>query len=220
VEPVDLIRDALSSRGVFVNDETIDRFRMYQSCLLEWNRKTNLISKNDEPRIVTRHFLQSIGLLTVFDFPSESRILDLGTGGGFPGLPMKIIRSDLDLVLVEATHKKAVFLEEIVRILNLKNVVTIPERVESLNNQIQPADIIISRAVADLKLLVRWGKACLKKDGGHLIAIKGKCVNHEIQQLKADNRVRNKISCNVLPYNPFPEIFVLHDSCVVVIKIV
>jgi 16S rRNA (guanine527-N7)-methyltransferase len=219
VEPVDLIRDALLNRGLFVKDGVIDRFRMYQSYLLEWNKKINLISKNDEPRIVTRHFLQSIGLLTVFDFPYESRLLDLGTGGGFPGLPMKIIRSDLDLVLVEATQKKAVFLEEIVRILNLKNVVTIPKRVESLNNQIRPTDFIISRAVADLNLLVRWSKACLKKDGGHLIAIKGKFVNQEIQQLKADSRVRSEISCKVFPYNPFPELFVLRNSYVVVIRI-
>jgi 16S rRNA (guanine527-N7)-methyltransferase len=180
--------------------------------------KTNLISKKDEPRLVTRHFLQSIGLLTIFNFPHESRILDLGTGGGFPGLPMKIIRSDLDLVLVEATQKKALFLEEIIRILNLKNVVTIPKRVESIKNQIAPADFIISRAVANLNLLVRWSIACLKTDGGRWIAIKGKCVNQEIKQLKADSRVRNKISCEVLSYNPFPELFILRDSYVVIIR--
>jgi 16S rRNA (guanine527-N7)-methyltransferase len=219
VEPVDLIRDALINRGIDIKDGIMDCFRIYQSCLLEWNKKTNLISKNDETRIVTRHFLQSIGLLTVFNFPYESRILDIGSGGGFPGLPIKIIRSDLDLVLVEATQKKALFLEEIVRILKLKKVVTIPKRVESLNGQIKPADFIISRAVADLSLLIRWGKDCLKKDGGQLIAIKGKRVHQELRQFRADSRFRNRISCDVLPYNPFPDLFMLHESYVVIMRV-
>jgi 16S rRNA (guanine527-N7)-methyltransferase len=218
VEPVDLIRDALLNRGISFDDKVINNFRMYQACLLEWNKKINLISKNDEPHIVTKHFLQSIGLLTVVDFPMNSRLLDLGSGGGFPGIPMKIIRSDMDLVLVEATQKKALFLEEIIKILNLKKIITIPKRVESIKNQIVPADFIISRAVADLNSLVRWSMACLKKEEGRWIAIKGKYVNQEVEQLNVDKRVQNMISCEVLPYNPFPELFVLHDSYVVVIK--
>jgi 16S rRNA (guanine527-N7)-methyltransferase len=219
VEPVELIREALLNRGISVQDEIIDSFRLYQSHLLDWNMKTNLISKNDETRIVTRHFLQSLGLLTVFDFPQESRIFDLGTGGGFPGLPIKIVRSDLDMVLVEATQKKAVFLEEVVKNLKLEKVMIIPKRIESLKNQIKPADFILSRAVADLNLLFRWSKALIKNTGGQLISIKGKGVIQEMQRLKADNRTHGRLSFKILKYNPFPELFVLHDSFIVVIGI-
>ncbi len=219
VEPVELMKDACFQRGILLTKEALNRFQIYQSQLIEWNHRFNLISKKDEPRIVTRHFLQSLGLLTVFDFPSESRILDLGTGGGFPGLPIKIIRSDLSLVLVEATQKKVIFLKELIHILGLKNVSALPVRIENIQNRIKPVDIVISRAVADLRSLVRWSFACLKNVGGRLIAIKGKRLDEEIEALKVDRRISDSISWNVISYNPFPELFVLNDSYVVVINI-
>jgi 16S rRNA (guanine527-N7)-methyltransferase len=220
VEPIELINDAMLQSGIEISPEAMDRFRSYRSILIEWNMKINIISKNDEPRIVTRHFLQSIGLLTVFNFPTESRIMDLGTGGGFPGLPLKIVRPDLDLVLVEATQKKVIFLEEIIKILHLTRVTTFPVRAESLCGKIKSVDIIISRAVSDLRSLVRWSMPCLLKSGGILIAIKGKRVYQEIRQFQLENRSNNKhVSFRLLPYNPFPNLFVLKDSFVVIAKI-
>jgi 16S rRNA (guanine527-N7)-methyltransferase len=220
VEPVELIRDACFQKRISLTKEAINCFQIYQSQLIDWNKKVNLISKKDEPRIVTRHFLQSLGLLTVFNFPQESRILDLGTGGGFPGLPIKIIRSDLDLVLVEATQKKVIFLKELIKMLGLKNVTALPVRIESLRDVIKPVDIVISRAVADLRSLVRWSNSFFRKGGGCLIAIKGKRLNEEIEDLKTDSRIGNTISWNVISYNPFPELFVLNDSHVVVVNII
>jgi len=219
VEPVELMKDACFRRGIVLTKETLNRFEIYQSRLIDWNKKVNLISRKDEPRIVTRHFLQSLGLLTVFHFPCNSRILDLGTGGGFPGLPIKITRSDLDMVLVEATQKKASFLREIIKMLELINVAILPVRIESLRGLIKPVDIVISRAVADLRCLVRWCHFCLKNEGGCLIAIKGKSLDREIEDLKADHCINNPISLNVMPYNPFPELFELNDSHVVVVNI-
>jgi 16S rRNA (guanine527-N7)-methyltransferase len=220
VEPVELIRDACDHHGIPLTEEMLECFQRYQTSLIEWNKKVNLISVNDEPRVVTRHFLQSIGLLRVFDFPIGCRVLDLGTGGGFPGIPIKIIRSDLELVLVEATQKKVLFLKELIKILDLKNVVALPVRIESIQNSIKPVDIVVSRAVTDLRHLVRWSRPCLKKEGGHLIAIKGKRMDGELADLKTDRRFHRAISWEVIPYNPFPEQFVLNDSHVVVFNII
>jgi 16S rRNA (guanine527-N7)-methyltransferase len=219
VEQVSLIRDAFFRKGITLSGDMLESFQRYQSSLIEWNNKINLISANDEPRIVTRHFLQSMGLLSVFDFPIGCRVLDLGTGGGFPGIPIKIIRPDLELVLVEATQKKVLFLVELIRILGLTNVVALPVRIESVGGKIKPVDIVISRAVTDMRNLVRWSRSCLKKDGGYLLAIKGKRLERELADLETDRRLSGSVSLKVIPYNPFPEQFVLNDSYVVVANI-
>jgi 16S rRNA (guanine527-N7)-methyltransferase len=220
VEQVGLIRDACISYGIPFSQEVLERFQRYRSSLIEWNKKINLISVNDEPRIVTRHFLQSIGLLRVFDFPIGCRVLDLGTGGGFPGIPIKIIRPDLEMVLVEATQKKVLFLMELIRILGLTNVVALPVRIESIGGKIKPVDIVISRAVTDMRNLVRWSRSCMKKDGGYLLAIKGKRLEREVADLETDRRFSSSVSLKVIPYNPFPEQFVLNDSYVAVANII
>ena len=220
VEHVGIIRDACSSQGIPLTEEALDHFQKYQFSLIEWNKKINLISGNDELRIVTRHFLQSIGLLRVIDFPVGCRVLDLGTGGGFPGMPLKIIRSDLELVLVEATQKKVLFLKEVIEILGLKKVVALPIRIESIGNSIKPVNIVVSRAVTNLKNLIRWSRTCLTRDDGYLLAIKGKSLDRELADLADDRRLCRSVSWKVIPYNPFPEQFVLDDSHVVVVKII
>jgi 16S rRNA (guanine527-N7)-methyltransferase len=219
VEQVGLIRDACIGNGIPFSEDALERFQRYQAALIEWNKKINLISGNDEPRIVTRHFLQSIGLLRVFDFPAGCRVLDLGTGGGFPGMPIKIIRPDLDMVLVEATQKKVLFLMELIQILGLTHVVSLPVRIESIRGKIKPVDIVISRAVTDMRNLVKWSRSCLKKDGGYLLAIKGKRLESELTDLKTDRRLCSSVSWKVIPYNPFPEQFVLNDSYAVIANI-
>jgi 16S rRNA (guanine527-N7)-methyltransferase len=221
VEPVEWIQEATQKQKISLPSNALDQFRLFQMLLLEWNQKINLISKNDRSRIVTRHFLESIGLLTVFQFPPESRILDLGPGGGFPGLPLKIARPDLDMVLVESTKKKVVFLEKVVKALQLTGVEIISGRIESVSKQILPIDIVVSRAVADLATLVCWSLPCLKKgEGGKLIVIKGKGVDQEIQRLQA-KVFQNKVSgWQAIPYNPFSEFFALKDSAVVIVQMV
>jgi 16S rRNA (guanine527-N7)-methyltransferase len=220
VEHIGLISDACFSNGISLPADALEHFQRYQSSLIEWNKKINLISVNDESRIVTRHFLQSIGLLKMFDFPVGCRVLDLGTGGGFPGMPIKIIRSDLELVLVEATQKKVLFLRELIEILNLTNVVALPVRIESIRNTIKPVDIVVSRAVTDLRNLIRWSRSCLTKDGGYLLAIKGKRLDGELRDLETDRRLCGSVSWKVIPYNPFPDQFVLNDSYVVIVNII
>lgn len=219
MEPIEWIQVALKNNGISFSSETLDRFRLYQMLIMEWNQKINLISKTDQSRIVTRHFLESIGLLTVFQFPSECRILDLGSGGGFPGLPLKIVQPNLEMVLVEATQKKVVFLQHVVKTLHLKGVEVVPGRIETVFTKIRPVDVIVSRAVADLVTLVRWSLLCIKQGGGKLIAIKGRGTDREIRQLRAGN-LQNKVSgWTVVPYNPFPEFFVLMESKAVVVQI-
>lgn len=221
MEPIEWIQEATQNQKIFLPPKALNQFRLYQLLLLEWNQKFNLISKNDQLRIVTRHFLESIGLLTVFGFPPKNRVLDLGTGGGFPGIPLKIVRPDLDIILVEATQKKVTFLNKVASVLQLSNVQIIPGRIEVVNKKIQPVDIVVSRAVADLATLVCWSLPCLKRgDGGKLIVIKGKEADQEIRRIQA-KAFRDKVSnWQVIPYNPFTEFFTLENSVVIIVKMV
>jgi 16S rRNA (guanine527-N7)-methyltransferase len=218
VEPIELIQEAIHERGMQLLPDALDRFRLYQDQLIKWNQKINLISKKDETRIVTRHFLESIGILTVSHFSKDIRVLDLGTGGGFPGLPMKIIRPDLKMILVEATQKKVNFLKQLVDLLQLDNVDIIPERIESVNKQIQPVDIVVSRAVANIDLLIRWSLPCMRA-GGKLITVKGVDFEKEMRLVKAKlNRYRIQ-DLRVERFNPFSVYRNLLQSYVFVITV-
>jgi 16S rRNA (guanine527-N7)-methyltransferase len=218
VEQIQLIQEALNSKGISLPSEVLDQFRLYQDLLNAWNQKINLFSKSDQNRIITRHFLQSIGLLLVYSFSPRCRVLDLGTGAGFPGLPLKIVRPDLYLILVEATKKKAMVLKEIIQALHLSDIEIIPDRIENIKDRIPPVDIVVSRAVADLNKLVHWSWPCLKKRGGELIAIKGIGVDREIITLRIKATQDIVEGWKVIPYNPFPEFMNLTNSRVVVVR--
>jgi 16S rRNA (guanine527-N7)-methyltransferase len=219
VEPIEWISEALKKKGISFSAEALDRFRLYQTLIMEWNQKINLISKADLSRIVTRHFLESIGLFTVFQFPPKHRILDLGSGAGFPGLPLKIVQPDLEMVLVEATQKKVNFLEHVIKTLHLEGVEVASGRIETVFKKIRPVDAIVSRAVADLAALVRWSLLCIKQDGGKLIVIKGRGTDREIRQLQNRNFQQKASVCTVVPFNPFPEFFILRKSKVIIVHI-
>ncbi len=159
----------------------------YIRLLLEWNQRINLISPNDEDRIAERHILESLAVLSVWDFPNESTVLDLGSGGGFPGIPLKIIRPDLAMTLLESRQKKTLFLNTAVRELKLENCRVVNARAEELSGE--KYSIVIARAVADLKTLWEWSWPLLIS-GGVLLAMKGGELDDELQALKKfDSRV-------------------------------
>jgi len=170
------------------------QFNHYIRLLLEWNQRINLISPNDEDRIAERHILESLAVLSVWPFPENASVLDLGSGGGFPGIPLKITRPDLAMTLLESRQKKTLFLNAVVRELQLENCRVVNARAEELTKTSdEKFSIVIARAVADLKTLWKWSKPMLD-DNGVLLAMKGGELNDELQALmKFDPRIEYRV---------------------------
>ncbi len=162
------------------------QFDVYRLELLKWNEKTNLISEKSAQEIESRHFLDSLTALK-FIGSENSRIIDIGCGAGFPGIPLKIASPALQLYLVETNRKKVSFLKHIIRLLNLTDTIVLHERVENLLKDAQWReffDILISRAAFKLPEMLPWG-AFFLKPSGRLIALKGKDMASEFSQAAA-----------------------------------
>ncbi|MDZ7261383.1 MAG: 16S rRNA (guanine(527)-N(7))-methyltransferase RsmG [candidate division KSB1 bacterium] len=179
------LKQRLESNGLKLTPEQQNQFQLYIETLVQWNQRINLISKGDETKIAQRHFLESVGLLWLISFPSDSRILDLGTGAGFPGVPLKIVRPDLNLLLLDSNRWKTLFLKELVQTLGLNTIEVVWARAE--DNKLkeiygQKFDWVITRAVAALERLWKWSQPFLQEEGS-LIAMKGGPIEKEITRL-------------------------------------
>ena len=215
VEHVEIIGDVLAGEGIHPPSPVVPLFRRYREILLDWNQRINLISRNDESRLVTRHFLESLGLVKVVSFPPGARVMDLGSGAGFPGIPLKLVRPDIAMVLVESKRKKIRFLRHAVDTLGLKKTEVVLGRAEQLADSLGRFDFIVSRSVASLVKLARWSRVYLEENRGQLIVIKGPGVQEELVVLKAIAPDLGIKDVRVIKYNPFPEWFDLKKSVVV-----
>ncbi|NOZ60088.1 MAG: 16S rRNA (guanine(527)-N(7))-methyltransferase RsmG [Calditrichaeota bacterium] len=169
----------------------ISRFARYYQLLQQWNQRTNLISRSDTAHIVEHHFAESLAIFADFFVPNKGKMLDVGSGGGFPGIPIAILRPELEVFLNESKRMKALFLKEVAEGLDLKNVRVIMDRCENLrreDNLVHSFDFVVTRAVAKLAVVFGWTKALLKKEG-FFIAWKGGDVNSEIEELKQNHLI-------------------------------
>jgi len=168
--------------GIELSAGQLDQFSTYQQELLRWNAKTNLISEKSAQEIVSRHFLDS---LTAFNFIAkpDARIVDIGCGAGFPGIPLKIASPDLRLYLVETNRKKVSFLKNVLRVLRLPDAFVLHDRVENLlvDQWKDFFDVLISRAAFKLPDMLPWG-AFFLATGGKLVALKGRDMDSEFSQ--------------------------------------
>ena len=158
-------------------------FHTYERELLEWNRKFNLTAIRDSESIRTKHFLDSLSCVLAWKAAPPARMIDVGTGAGFPGIPIKILYPNLKLTLVESVGKKAMFCQHIVRILGLERVDVIQARAEDLGQD--PAhrekyDWAVARAVANLNVLSEY-LIPLVRVGGSMLAQKGESGPAEAQ---------------------------------------
>jgi len=164
--------------------EQIEQLRKYIDLLLDWNQRINLISPNDEERIAERHILESLAVLSAWPFLQNASVLDLGSGGGFPGIPLKIVQRDLTMTLLESRQKKTLFLKAAVQELKLSNCHVVNARVEELTKTSgEKFSIVIARAVADLKTLWESSRTLLVS-GGVLLTMKGGDLDEELKTLK------------------------------------
>lgn len=164
-----------------LSKEQISKFESYLDLLLEWNEKFNLTAITDKDEIEEKHFIDSIELVKYFDVKNKT-LLDVGTGAGFPGIPLAIVEPTLKVTLLESNGKRVSFLKEAVKVLDLKNVDIIQGRVEELGTR-EKYDFVTARAVKELNILL---ELCfyLVKVGGSFIAYKSSGVEEEILNAK------------------------------------
>ncbi|MFN4069963.1 MAG: 16S rRNA (guanine(527)-N(7))-methyltransferase RsmG [Thermus caldifontis] len=158
--------------------------RLYH-LLMEANRRTNLTALRTEEEVVVKHFLDSLTLLTLPLFEGAIRVLDLGTGAGFPGLPLKIVRPELEITLLDATKKKVAFVAQAVEALGLKGAYPLWGRAEELAHLPEHREAygrVVARAVAPLCVLVELGLPFVSL-GGYMVAQKGPKVAEEVAPL-------------------------------------
>jgi len=178
----DELRKGASEYGLALTDSQIKDFTTYFEHLIEWNEKINLTAITSPQDVAIKHMIDSLSCYDEMFFKKGARIIDVGTGAGFPGLPLKIFRPDLQLTLFDSLNKRIKFLQTITQSLALQDVHFIHNRAEDggQNKQLREQyDIAISRAVARLNLLCEW---CLPfvAVGGFFIALKGSKYSEEI----------------------------------------
>lgn len=177
------LSEGAAAIGVRLGPAELESFLIYHREILLWNRRINLVSDRSAQEIVVRHFLDSLTPAPFLDHP-EGALIDLGSGGGFPGIPLGIALPGLHLSLVEASRKKSSFLSHIVRTLRLDRACVIRERVEELTARESLRgrfDTLISRAAFKLPELIRTASFFLKP-GGQLVAMKGADPQQETEE--------------------------------------
>ncbi|HLP65757.1 16S rRNA (guanine(527)-N(7))-methyltransferase RsmG [Flavobacterium sp.] len=159
------------------------QFEKLQFLYEDWNAKINVISRKDIDELYTRHVLHSLGIAKIIEFKSGSKIMDVGTGGGFPGIPLAILFPEVDFYLIDVIAKKIKVVNEVAKALELKNVKAEQMRAENVTSDF---DFIVSRAVTNMPDFVTWVKGKVKKSSNHelqngILYLKGGDLSEELK---------------------------------------
>ena len=166
------MQNLLHEKGINVTDEMIEKFKKYLDLLTDWNQKINLTALKTEEEIIEKHFYDSLLMATDFQFDDQS-LIDVGTGAGFPGIPLKIVFEDLFVTLLEPTEKRVKFLNIVINELGLKKIVTVNQRAEEYVKEARGYyDLVTARAVSRLNILLELCMPLIHVDGTFL-AMKG-----------------------------------------------
>lgn len=179
-----LLTEYSNTIDIKISKKEIDLLYRYMNLLLDWNNKINLTAITKEEDIILKHFIDSISINGYLK--GKNKIMDIGTGAGFPGIPLKIINPNMEFILVDSLNKRINFLEEVAKELCLEKMQLIHSRVEDLAknmNYREKADVVVSRAVANLRVLVEYMLPFVKKEG-ICICMKGPNIEEEIEEGK------------------------------------
>lgn len=160
--PVKLIKNYFPN----ITDNQIDKYNKLEEIYKEWNAKINVISRKDIDELYVRHVLHSLAIAKVQPFKSEAKVLDVGTGGGFPGIPLAILFPETNFYLIDAIGKKINVVNEVVKALDLKNVKAEHVRAEKVKEKF---DFIVSRAVTNMPDFVKWVRNKIAKEQMHTL---------------------------------------------------
>ncbi len=194
---MELLKKALSEWNIDISKEQMKSFLLYYDLLIEWNEKINLTTIVDKDDIIIKHFVDSLALIRLSDLSGKT-LIDVGTGAGFPGIPLKIMVPDSKVLLLDSLNKRLSFLDQVISSIGLSGISTLHGRAEDVANDIshrEKYDIVLSRAVANLSTLSEYALPFVKKNGSFVsyksgnvdeelegskkaIDILGGCVNH------------------------------------------
>ena len=186
MDNIDVLLKGIEELELQLSQEGKAKFSNYKELLQEWNEKINITTITEDKEVDIKHFLDSLTCLSLDLFEGNKSLIDIGTGGGFPGIPLKIMRDNLDVTLLDSLNKRIIFLDEVIKELDLKNIRAVHGRAEELSRTKEYREqysIAVSRAVASLDTLSEY---CLPfvRVGGHFIAMKGPDVEEELRSSK------------------------------------
>ncbi len=168
--------------GVEITDEIKEKLNLYGNLLLEWNEKMNLTAIKEPEEVLFKHFYDCILFFKNVKLPPNATLVDVGTGAGFPGMVIKIVRPDIKVTLLDSLNKRLIFLNEVISQLNLTGIETVHSRAEDAGKNKQyreKFDFVTARAVASMPVLSEYCMPLVKK-GGRLVAMKGPSAKDEI----------------------------------------
>lgn len=184
LERKEYLLEKMSGFGNLISDEKINQLLLFYDILLEWNSFMNLTAITDFKETAVKHFLDSLMILKYTSIEEGALILDFGSGAGFPGIPLKIVRPDLRITLLDSLNKRVKFLNEVINKTGLKDVSAVHGRGEELGRNAlfrEKYDFVLSRAVANLSTLSEYCLPFVKKDGW-FISYKSKGVKEETEK--------------------------------------
>ena len=181
-----IIQQSFQREGFSLNEQQIEQFVQYYDLLIDWNKKINLTAIEEPQEVADKHFVDSALLLSVKKDLAGCSLIDIGTGAGFPGIPLKIIEPNLKLTLFDSLNKRINFLNTVCQELSLKDVQAVHGRAEDFGKKVEyreKFDLATARAVARMPVLL---EICLPfvKLGGHFIALKGPELENELLESK------------------------------------
>ena len=180
------LRELCKDIDVQLDDIALERFEKYMNLVIEWNEKINLTAITDRQEFIVKHFYDSISLLSCADIKKGAKVIDVGTGAGFPGIPLKIVRPDIQLTLLDSLNKRIVFISDVVMPGIGLNAEAVHGRAEDFSKQAkyrEKYDFAVSRAVANLSALSEYCIPFVKK-GGEFISMKGPDVHEELSSAR------------------------------------
>lgn len=186
--------EELKKLGINITDKQLEQLETYYNLLIETNKITNLTRITNKQEVYLKHFYDSLTLIKAYDLTKDLTLCDLGSGAGFPGIVLKIVFPNLNITLVDSLNKRTIFLKQVIKELNLKDINVVTSRIEDYSkNNIESFDILTSRAVAKTNILLELSSQLLKVNGYFLIMK----ANIE-EELKESKNAINKLNYKLI----------------------